>query len=278
MAITLDELKAENAAADEAAKNNQVDDKQEAIKDEYVEVVEDVKADAEESKSEDEGEQETTLESWQLTDDTVTSDDDKKSGFIPNHEAAKRRKQAKALKGELNDTKDENTELKERIAALEAGNAPQAPKENKLPSRPTREQFDYDDDAYDAAVDDWNDKKLDARLNDHAQKSQTKSQQESQQQAAIATQQKHLDDHYGRASKLVEDGKVTEESYKNADSVVRQSLEAILPKQGNTIANALISTLNSLGDGSEKVMYHHDPNCLPHHQLYYLVLARYFVS
>ena len=121
MQITLDELKAENAAKEAEANNALIEDNKEIIEDEYVEVKEEIKADEVESSTEDNDEKEAELESWQLTEDTETSEDDQKSGFVPNHEAAKRRKQAKALKGELNDTKSENEELKARIAALENG-------------------------------------------------------------------------------------------------------------------------------------------------------------
>ncbi len=255
MQITLDELKAENAAIEAKANNEPIEDKQEVIKDEYVEVKEEVKADTEETKPEEEGEGKTELESWQLTEEAETSEDDQKSGFVPNHEAAKRRKQAKALKGELNDTKDENKELLARIAALEADKQPQVDTSVKPLVKPTREQFDYDDDAYDAAIEKYYDDKFDQKLSAHSTNTNQKSQQEAQQQAINVAKQKSLDDHYGRAAKLVSQGKVTEESFKGADTVVRMTLEKMYPGQGDSSADALISTLDSLGEGSEKVMY-----------------------
>ena len=256
MQITLDELKAENAAIEAKANNAPIEDNQEAIKDEYVEVEEEIKADEGEATPEDEGGEKPELEDWQLTEDTETSEDDQKSGFVPNHEAAKRRKQARALKGELNDTKDENEELKARIAALESGKQqPQAEASAKPLVKPTREQFDYDDDAYDEAIEKYYDDKFDQKLNSHSTNANQKSQQEAQQEALNKAKQKSLDDHYERAAKLVSQGKVTEESFKGADKVVRMTLESMYPGQGDSSTDALISTLDNLGEGSEKVMY-----------------------
>ena len=255
MQITLDELKAENAAIEAEANNALVEDKKEPIQDEYVEVKEEIKADGVDDSTEDNDENEPTLESWQLTEETETSEDDHKSGFQPNSEAKTRRLKNKALRGELNDTKDENKELLARIAALESGKQPQVETSVKPLVKPTREQFDFDDDAYDIAVDKYYDDKFDQKLNNHSTNANQKNQQEAQQQALEVAKQKSLDDHYERAAKLVSQGKVTEESFKGADKVVRMSLEKMYPGQGDSSADALISTLDSLGGGSEKVMY-----------------------
>ena len=253
--ITLDELKAENAAIESKANNEVVNDEKEIIKDDYVEVKEEVKADTDDNSTEDNDEEEAELESWQLTEDTEASVDDQKSGFVPNHEAAKRRKKAQALKGELNDTKDENKELLARIAALESGNAPQAQPQSQPLVKPTREQFDYDDEAYDAAVDAYYDAKFDQKITNHQAVSTEKQTQEAKQQAYLSKQKQSLEDHYERAQKLVDEGKVTDKAYKDADILVRRTLDATSPGQGDNLANALISTLNSLGEGSEKVMF-----------------------
>lgn len=254
--LSLKELKAENAALEAATTDAQVENKKEIVEDEYVEVKESNEvAVEEESESNDANDEEAIVEDWMQTEDAETSEDDHKSGFVPNQKAADRRKKAKALKGELKDTKDENEELRERLAALEAGNAPQAPQEVKLPARPTREQFDYDDDAYDAAVDDWNDKKLDLKLKNHTQTSQQEASQQQQAKQAQEAQDKHVSDHYERAQKLVDDNKITAESYQNADKVVRMTVDNIFKGRGDNIVNGLIATLNNLGEGSEKVLY-----------------------
>ena len=255
MQITLDQLKAENAAKEAEANNEVVDDKQEAVKDDYVEVKEEIKADEVESSTEDNDEKETELESWQLTEESETSEDEQTSGFVPNHEAAKRRKQAKALKGELKEKDSELEELRKQVEALKAGSATQAEPEIKPLVKPTREQFDFDDDAYDAAMEQYYDKKFEQKLNTHTTTVSEKQQQEAQQREAIENQEKALNAHYERANKLVADGKVTEDSYRNADTIVRRSLDSMFPGQGESMTNTLISTLNNLGEGSEKVMY-----------------------
>tara|TARA_R110002096_G_scaffold210397_2_gene397747 strand:- start:881 stop:1948 length:1068 start_codon:yes stop_codon:yes gene_type:complete len=256
--LSLKDLKAENAVKDEVKQDVPVEDIKEDVKDEYVEVDESDKAvEKDVDGSEDAPKTENETESWMETEETGNSEDDNKTGFVPNHEAAKRRKQAKALKGEIKDQADENQKLLERIAALESGTQPQAaaPQQRQLSARPTREQHDFDDDAYDAAVDKWNDEKFDLKINSHINQSQQANQQKQAQQTQQDNLKKSLDSHYERADKLVVSGKVTAESYRNADTIVRRSLDSISNGNGEQITNSIISTLNSLGDGSEKVMY-----------------------
>lgn len=61
----------------------------------------------------------------------------------------------KRLRDEIRKRDRENAALKKRVAELDQ---PAATVE--VGPRPTREEFDWDDDKYDAAVDDWNAKKL----------------------------------------------------------------------------------------------------------------------
>ena len=138
---TLKELKAENAATAAATNDAPVGDKKEIIEDEYVEVVEQVKADDTGSKPEDEGSQEVELEDWQLTEETETSEDEQKGGFVPNHEAAKRRKKNQALRGEIKEKDSELEELRKQVNALQSGTAPKVEQEQAALVRPT---LDYD--------------------------------------------------------------------------------------------------------------------------------------
>lgn len=259
MAKSLNELKAENAAAELAKVDTLVVDVKEDIKGEYVEVVEEIKADDTGGDHQEGDEQEVELESWQLTEEAEASEDDRKTGFVPNHEAAKRRKQAQALKGELSEAKSENEELLARLAALESGTAKPPQKQVVTDSpKPKREDFydnDDPDEAYTDALVDWKlDKSISAQ-NTKTQQSEKLANQTRNQEAQQQVVQKSLDDHYGRAAELVAEGKVSEESYKNADRMVRMSMNNIVKGQGDVLTDALISTLNSLGKGSEKVMY-----------------------
>lgn len=257
--LSLKQLKEENAAKEEVKQDLPVDDIKEDVKDEEIEVDDSKVAANEEDESTEDGDKDKPeVESWMQAEDTETSEDDQKTGFVPNHEAAKRRRQAQALKGDLKEAKSENEELLARIAKLEGGNAPTLQPQElevKLPPRPTREQFDFDDDAYDTAIDEWNDKKLDLKLNTHYQTNTEKQQQQTQAHEQKIALDKSLDDHYDRAAELVATGKVTEDSYKNADKMVRLSMNNLNPGKGDAITDAVISTLNSAGVGSEKVMY-----------------------
>jgi len=254
---TLKELKAENAAAEAPAIDAQVEDKKEIIKDEYVAADEQVKADDTGSKPEDEGKQEVELEDWQLTEEAETSEDEQKGGFVPNHEAAKRRKKNQALRGEIKEKDSELDELRKKVEGYESGNN-QTQKVTTEKPRPKKDDFwDHDDpeDAFTDALVDWKIEKNQVKETAKANDTATKANQANQQQAFADTQKKNLDAHYERAQKLVDDSKVTEESFRNADILVRQALDSIKPGYGDMLTNSLISTLNSLGDGSEKVMY-----------------------
>lgn len=253
--LSLKELKAQNESKEEASQDEIIKDTKEDIQEETVKPNKSIESVDEETEvSEDATEEKPETEGWMQTEEAETSDDDK-SGFIPNHEAAKRRKQAKALRGQLSDVKDENQELKERIAALETGSAPRSESIPDLLPRPTREQHDWDDDAYDAAIDNWNDKRFEAKLNAHSQTNQQQSQKEAQQRVQTEALTKNVNSHYERAQKLVDDGKVNAESYQNADKMFRLEMDAMFKGEGNQVTDNLISTLSSLGDGSEKVIY-----------------------
>lgn len=251
--LSLKELKAQNATPEEVKEDLPVIDIKENITPEQVNIDNSSDADTNNLPGElEESSEEKVLESWMQTEESETSEDDQNSGFVPNHEAAKRRRQAKALKGELSEAKDENQVLLDRIAQLEASNnAPK--KQNEIGPRPTREDFDFDDDAYDEAVDKWNDDKFDRKMNNHYQDNQQKSQKEAQELAQQQALDKSLNDHYDRAQKLVDSKMVTQEAYQGADKMVRMSMENMFQGHGNQMTDRLISTLN--GEGSEKVIY-----------------------
>lgn len=259
MEISLEQLKADNAAEELATKGTEVIEPKEVVKDEYVEVKEEAEAVKEDVKpvEDDDGETKPIIESWMQTEDAETSEDDQNSGFVPNHEAAKRRKKNQALKGEIKEKDDENAKLLKRISDLEAGNATQAAPQDKaeLPVRPTREQFNFDDDAYDEAVDKWNDDRFDIKLNQNFQANHDKNQQAQQQKASQDLITKNVETHYENAQKLVDGGLITAESFKNSDSAFRRTLDGLYPGQGDFVANDMIAKLNTLGEGSEKVTY-----------------------
>ena len=241
-ALSLKELREENAGANTAkVETEEVEQTTETV----TATTEEVETEAVNTESNDDVE----IESWMQTEE-ANSDDDQKGGFKPNHEAARTRKR---LKAKLNKKDNELDTMRAELEQLRSGRVEHKPA--ALPARPKREDFDYDDDAYDAAVDEWNDKKLDARLSSHTQKSAETQQQETANNARVKQVETSLNGHYGRVDKLVSEGKFSQDAFDTAETTVRSAMERIHPGQGDTVTDNLITTLNSIGEGSEKVMY-----------------------
>jgi len=239
--LTLAELKAQNAAEEEARQETEVVEAEEQQDNKvYIDPVESTVEETEDGTEEEESED---VESWMQEE--LATPDDGDSGFKPNREAAAVRKK---LKAKLHEKDDELESLRAEVERLKSGSATTPQTELK---RPKLEDFDYDEDAYNAAMDDYYDKRVETKL---------ESKQSVQQQREAAERQKKaldeaVDRHYTRAAKLVEEGKVSEEKYTQADRAVRESFERIAKGNGDNIVDSLIKTLDSLGEGSEKVIY-----------------------
>lgn len=236
MAKTLEELKAENAAA-ESTETVIETETVPTVEDEIIEDVDTEEADTDtDNLGEDEPEE--VLEPWMQTES--------ESETVPVSVLAKTRSKLKAKVGE----RDEEIErLKGELKQYQNPN--QAQQVAQVPPRPTREQFDYDDDAYDAAVDEWQMK----RFNAQQQSQQQQSQVSKQHQDLMSKVSQEADAHYQRAEKLVASGAVSADSYTQADSAVRSAFEQLYPNNGDAVTDAMIMQLNSVGEGSEKVMY-----------------------
>ena len=240
--LTLKELKAENEA--DVAKNVK------PTEDEYVEIDpetdEPIEAKAEEGDEEEEEIEDSEteeLEAWQQTEED--SEDNKP--VIDGSGWKKQRLKTKALKAEISEKDSKLEALEAKVAAL---THPQVtPTDLK---RPTREQYDYDDDKFDAAMDDYFEKKLDQRLSTHTQTTQ----QAQVQQAVISKQAEIVEGHYDRAAKLINDGKIKEESFRNGDQLIRNTLNLVVPGRGDILADQLISTLTKPDEGFEKAWYY----------------------
>ena len=255
MSISLDELKAENEAGEINLESNQDMNEQDALDVENVEDdIETRSDDLSNTDIVDESEESEELEGWQQTDDDTSESD--QSGFKPNAEAAKKRKQNKALRGTVKERDSEIELLRKEMAELKAGNATTAiSSAPQLEPRPKIEDFDYDEERFQDASDDWHDKRIEQKFSSLSASTNQKQAQEQAQAKAMQDQQNSINDHYARAEKLVEQGKVSKDDYRNADTNVRRALESVFPNAGDKTADAIISTLNSLGEGSEKVMY-----------------------
>ncbi len=251
--LTLSELKAENASEENL--------NEEIVKDEYIEE-ETNKEEAEEESSEEEllvdvdsedDDEDVELEAWQKSEDDVPEEDGKqKSGFVPNAGAAKLRRKLRDAKHE---SETKLTEMQAEIDRLKVSSQPGATEE-VLPPRPKQEDFDYDDEKYNQALDDWYDKKTDHKLNSHTDHLQKKRLEEAQQEAAIQRTDNAVNSHLERAASLIADGKIKEDSWLKGDIAIREALESINPGYGDAIADQFITLLDGNGPGSEKAWYY----------------------
>jgi len=244
---TLAELRAENDA-EEAKEAKNEETKTDTIEETATEIesveVETTKEKTPESESsaeiETEEGEETEVEAFLQTDEPASEGAEAK---FTDHDvaAAKRNLRAKLEKrhgSEVEQLKAENEALKRQSA----------PPPNQMPARPTREKFDYDDDKYDAAVDDWNMQRTQALIQQSQQTQQsTVNQQQQEQQLTIA-----VDQHYERAAKLSAEHNIAPEAYHKADLAVRNTIESVVPNAGDRITDFLIA---KLGEGSEKTFY-----------------------
>jgi len=238
---TLEQLKAENADT-------------EVETDESLPNAEEVKAEeeageevAEEDDSPGEGDQpetgETELEAWMQTEEQ-TSEGDDDGTVVPLSAHTKMRGK---LKGRIGEQNEELEQLRAENASLKQGQAP-AQVTAKPAAMPTLEGSEYDDAKYQQELSNWMAQQVQAQV---AQATQASTNTAAQSQAAQQLDQA-VDSHYQRAAKLAEGSGITAELYQNSDTVVRQTIESVLPKMGDVVTDNMIARL---GEGSEKVMF-----------------------
>lgn len=239
MEKTLEELRAENAAATQQATESvpHTDDAQ-AVAD----AAADLNAgDDHAGDHDDEDGSKAEPESWMKGDDQESQGADKK--FTDGDVGAAKAKLRAKLEAK------HQSELEAMRAQLEEARrntvAPQ------VSAKPKREDFydqDDPDDAYTDALIDWKQKTITAQQHNE-------SQQYELQRKQLETQQKistDVDQHYERAATLAAASGISPELYQSADHRVRSAIDGIFPGGGENITNALIA---SLGEGSEKVFY-----------------------
>jgi hypothetical protein len=146
------------------------------------------------------------------------------------------------LKGRISDRDAEIEQLKSEIEQLKATPAATALK------RPKEDDFDTDKE-FEAALEDYDNKMAQSRF-DNIENKRKQAELLKKHQANI---QQAVDSHYQRADELIEKSGIKPEIYKNADTVLRESVDTILPKQGDIVVDQMISLV---GDGSEKVLYY----------------------
>lgn len=177
-------------------------------------------------------------------DDWMKEDDDQTlSDVMPvsAHIRAKRK-----LKGRIEEKDSEIENLKKEVDDLKKQRSVSTPKDETL-IRP--KESDYESvEAYQTALDEYEDKRLDSKFS----VVQGRKQLQETQTKAIQQLNKAVDEHYLRADKLIEISGISAETYKQSDEAVRNALEAVRPGQGNIITDQIIAIL---GDGSEKLIY-----------------------
>lgn len=245
MAKTLEELKRENEAEEKAETETETE-----VEEESPEETEEVTEgkETEETSETEESESTDDVEPWMQSEEQTSEENESLSVPVAKHASLRRR-----LKGELREQKSENEALRAEIEELKAKitppGQPAVTTDQGVGPRPKLEDFDFDDDKYNAALDDWLDKRVDAKLERHTQQHV----QTSQQQQATQRLQAAVDSHYERAEQLIEKAGIAPDVYQAADATVRGMFENMRPGQGDLIADQVISTL---GEGSEKVMYY----------------------
>lgn len=235
---TLEELRAENAAAeaanaqdpqagaddvDDAAANDQIDDDDHA----------DDQGDDDGSKAEP--------ESWMKGDDQESQSAEKK--FTDKDIGAAKAK----LRAKLE--REKQSEIEQLRAQLEdARRNTVAPQPSAKPKRDDFYDQDDPDEAYTEALADWKVKDALTRQHQETQHYEFKRKQ-LDAQAAV---EKSVDQHYERAATLAAASGISPELYQSADLRVRSAIDGVFPGGGEQVTNSLIA---SIGEGSEKVIY-----------------------
>jgi hypothetical protein len=240
---TLDELKAENAKAEEEASINpqtiEVDPEVKAAEviPEVVVADSDTQSDAEADTGET---GKTEDESWMTSDESTNADE------VPNSAWKAAREKYKAKLGKVNEEHDgEVARLRAENDRLKNGAAP-----TQL-NRPKREDFDDKEDPEEAYIDALTDFKYEQNSAKQAART-TEEGANQKQQAYQAEINGNLDQHYERAAKLSEQSGIAAEVYQSSDKTIRAAIDAVRPGAGDIIVDGLIA---NLGEGSEKVFY-----------------------
>lgn len=240
--LSLSELKAQNAAAEEAEAETVEEVEEEIETEEEVEVETEESEEAETESEVEEESEPVQIEDWMKSDDETEPESD---GFKPNSLAATLRRKSKEKLAK----KDEEIEaLRAKVEALEKGPAAKA---TDVAAPPKLEDYDYDEAKFQAAQLEWANSLLDSKLNER----QTQTEQTRQAEAQKRAMETALDSHYNRAAKLIESGMMSEDQYSSAESVLTGEIDKIIPGKGDVFVSSIIATLSELGEGSEKVTY-----------------------
>lgn len=254
MAQTLEQLKQENAKAEEKANATEDVTNTEVVTDEVEQVgteVEAVETNTEadlsnEDNLDNEVTEEVETELWMQEEKQDSSQD---LDTFTGSDMAKLRRKFKA-KGEEKDSEIET--LKAELELLKQGQQAVAPQQVAQLTRPKLEDFDYDEDKFAEAQEAY----LINKIKSEDSKGQQAKAQQSQVQAYQQEQSEKLSSHYERVQDLIASKAITPDAYQNSELIVRRAMEAIKPNQGDAITDDMIARLSGLGEGSEKVIHY----------------------
>lgn len=236
MALTLEELKAQNAAAEKAQAKPEavaeVETDLELNQDETEDQTEETKTEGESQEGEVK-----EVEAWQAEDEPASKGGDKHKDLTYDDFAKMRTK----LKARISEKDEEMERLKAEVQALKQGTQRPAQDVGKVP---TLEGHDYDEAKYAAAMQAW----VISQVSNVTKAQDTQSKQAQQQQAL----QSQVESHYQRAAKLVKEFTIEPDLYQSADQSFRQTVDAAFPGHGDAMTDMLIARL---GEGSEKLVY-----------------------
>jgi len=235
---TLEELKAENAQAEEAKATVESVDGLSEITEDEAETQEAGAAEQEEGTEEVLAEPE--LEPWMQSDQDDNAGKKFTDSDVGKAKAKLRAKLEREHSGEVD-------QLKQQIAELQQAK-PVSGNDLVRPKRGDFDDHEDPDDAYTDALVDWKIKISQAES--QAATKHTDLQRKQLEQKAKLTEA--VDQHYERAVRLSEETGITPELYQGADLMVRREVERLFPDRGDAITDTLIA---NLGEGSEKVFY-----------------------
>lgn len=246
---TLDEIRAENKAAEEAeAKTTPPVKTQEDLEEDDSDADDvAVAPKAPETAKAPDGDKEKPKTDQVPEEDWLKEDDAKGSGMqVPASVLAatrtKLKGQLKEKDSELETLRAELNQIKQAVSKPTIADIPPAPLKP-----PVMQEYETVEE-YQAALSRYTASEVQRQLNLVTQTQNAKARTE----AVIDATKKSVDTHYERAAELVKTHAIAPEVYQQADMRVRQAIESVLPKSGDAVTDSLIARL---GVGSEKVMY-----------------------
>lgn len=147
------------------------------------------------------------------------------------------------LKGKLKETETENENLKKELEELRK----QKSQPVSTSDKPNRDAFETDAD-YQEALAVW---VVETRLTKERQQEE-EARRKRQREESIAATEEAVESHYERAASLTKSASISAEAFKEADYRVREAIDSVFEKAGDTVTDSLIARM---GAGSEKVMY-----------------------